>query len=348
MTYERTKYRKTGRWTRLAAILAALGVANVASAQQQLVMSGFPGVIGTNIKKSFFETYDRASTIRYIESWDSARFTQMQANRAHPKEDVVTFTDLTMPLAAGAGLLDPLDPAKIPALADLDPTVRVPADMGVPFTYGCFGIAYNSKRVKTPITSWADILRDDLKGHVSAPNVTYTGAFNTLDGLSRTKGKSLKEPEAGMEMYKAIRTSGPGLWDQENVAVGWLKTGEIWATPYFSGNVLTLRSDPDLADLRFVVPKEGAYFASLGIAKVKNGPAGGDAADRLINHVLSVAQQERWATLGKTRPVNVNAKIPDDVAASCPTARNLNMVDIEYLNRNRSKIVDQWNQLVNR
>lgn len=331
-----------------AALVSAIGAAGPVAAQQQLVFSGFPGVIGNTIKKSFIETYDRANTIRYLESWDSARFTQMQANRANPKEDVVTFTDLTLPLAASAGLLDPLDLKSVPQLAEVDPDVRVPSDVGVPYTYGCFGIAYNSKYVKKPITSWIDLLRDDLKGHVSAPNVTYTGAFNTLDGLSKTKGKSLKEPEEGMKLYRTIRTSGPGLWDQESIAVGWLKTGEIWVTPYFSGNVLVMMNDPDLKDLRFVVPSEGAYYVPLTVARVKNGPNGADNAARFINHVLSVPQQERSAELGKTRPVNTKAKVPADVAASCPLAGKLNKVDINYLNQNRGKIVDLWNQTVNR
>lgn len=342
------KQKNLVRFCASTALVGALSLMALteSSAQQQLIISGYPGTIGNNIKKAFIGTYDRASGIRYLESWDSARFTQMQANRANPKEDVVTFTDLTLPLVAAAGLLEALDTKTIPALADVDPSVRVPGDSGVPFTYGCFGIAYNAKYVKNPIVSWADLVRDDLKGHVSGPNVTYTGAFNTLDGLARTKGGDLKNPEEGMKLYQRIRTSGPGLWDQENVAVGWLKTGEIWATPYFSGNVLVMMNDPDLKDLRFVVPSEGAYYAPLAVAKVKGRPD--NDGSRFINHMLSPENQEKWAELGKTRPVNTKAKVPDDVAASCPTASKLNKVDIDYLNRYRSNIVDQWNQIVNR
>jgi putative spermidine/putrescine transport system substrate-binding protein len=84
------------------------------------------------------------------------------------------------------------------------------------------------------------------------------------------------------------------------------------------------------------------------VPKRNNGPAGGDNADRFINNVLSAANQEKWAMNGKTRPVNTKAAVPADVAASCPTASQLNKVDIEYLNKNREKIVDQWNQVVNR
>ncbi len=329
--------------------IAFAGAALAGSAQaQSLNMSGFPGTIGNNIKKAFIETYDKGASIKYSESWDSARFTQMQANRARPREDVVTFTDLTLPLVANAGLLEPLNPKVVTALADVDPAVRVSQDMGVPFGYGCQGILYNAKHVKTPITSWADLARADLKGHVSAPNVSYSMAFNVLDALARTKGKDLKSPEEGMAIYQTIRKSGPGLWDGENTAIGWLKTGEIWATPYHSGNALVLASDPDLKDLKFVVPKEGGYYAPLAIAKVKNGPEGGTAAEQFINHILSVRSQEVYAEMNMVRPVNTKAKVPAAAAAACPPAAQLNKIDIDYLNRFRPNIIDQWNQIVNR
>jgi|GEM_PF-1923153 len=333
----------------LGLVLAGATFASTAQAQTQtLNMNGFPGTIGNAFRKAFMETYDKRVNIRYVESWDSARFTQMQANRARPRDDVVMFTDLTLPLVAAAGLLEPFNPAIVTALADVDPAVRVAGDVGVPYGYGCFGIAYNAKYVKNPPQSWADLLKDEFKGHVSGPNISYSAAFNVMDGLSKTRGKSLHNPQDAMEMYRQIRQSGPGLWDGENMAIGWLKTGEIWVTPYHSGNTLALAMDPDLADIRFIVPKEGAYYAPLAVAKVKNGPNGGDVTDRFVNHVLDPANQEVYAQLNQVRPVNMKAKIPPQVAAACPTASELNKIDIEYMNLNRGKIIDQWNQIVNR
>jgi len=119
-------------------------------------------------------------------------------------------------------------------------------------------------------------------------------------------------------------------------------------TPFHSGNTLVLAQDPDLKDLRFIVPTEGGYYAPLAIAKVKNGPLGGNAAEQFINHALSIKSQETYAELNKVRPVNVKAKVPADAAAACPSASGLNKIDIDYLNRNRSKIIDQWNLVVNR
>lgn len=138
------------------------------------------------------------------------------------------------------------------------------------------------------------------------------------------------------------------MWNTENQAIGWLKTGEVWVAPYHSGNVLTLiASDPDLKDLRFVPTKEGAFFAPLMMAAVKNGPASGEAAEAFINHVLDVKSQESFVRLNQVRPVNNKAQVPEEAAKACPTVSELRQVDVDYLNRNHGKIVDEFNLKVN-
>jgi len=91
--------RTAGQFARLGMGIVLAGMAFTASAQT-LNINGFPGTIGAAFRKAFMDTYDKSVNIRYVESWDSARFTQMQANRARPRDDVVMFTDLTLPLVA--------------------------------------------------------------------------------------------------------------------------------------------------------------------------------------------------------------------------------------------------------
>ncbi|MBN9430133.1 MAG: extracellular solute-binding protein, partial [Burkholderiales bacterium] len=270
-----------------------------------------------------------------------------QANRNAPTLHVGVFTDVLLPLIARSGLIAPLDAALIPNLKELD--TRIPRPVGahaVPVTYGTWGIAYNAKLVKKPVTGWADLLRDDLKGHVSAPNVTYNSSIYTLDAMASLKGGSLRAPDAGLEAMRAIRRAGPGLWDQESIAVGWLKSGEIWATPYFSGNVLAMMRDPDLADLRFCVPSEGGYALPMSVTRVIN-PSAGNAPEAFINHMLSVPAQEAWGRIGSARPVNARAQVPAEVAAVVPTIDKLRQLDWTYFAEQRTSIVDRWNRVVN-
>jgi len=336
------------RW--LAAGLAApMAAATQAWAQTQALTIGwYPGLLGANFHRSFLDTWPEAKTARVVESFDNARFTQMQANRNRPNLHVGVFTDVLLPLLARSGLIAQIQEAAVPNLAQLDPRVPLPVGhFAIPVTYGTWGIVYNAGKVGKPITAWADLLRDDLKGHVSAPNITYNSSVYTLEAMASLKGGSLRAPDAGLEAMAQIRSRGPGLWDQESIAVGWLKSGEIWATPYFSGNVLAMMRDPDLADLRFCVPQEGAYALPLSVVRVVNASAG-QQPEAFINHMLGVEAQETWAQIGNARPVNQHARVPDTVAAATPPADQLRQLDWAYFAEHRSAIVARWNKVVNR
>lgn len=330
-----------------AALGALMASSRTGFASTPTMVSWYPGLLGENFKKGFLETYDQKDAIKLIESWDNPRFTQMQANRANPTLDVTVFIDVLLPLVTKSGLVEKLDVKNIPNLADVDPAVRAWNDLAVPVTYGSWGILYNSKRITKPIKSWGDLLRDDLKGRVSHPNITYNSSIYSMDALARLKGGSLQNPEAGMQALRQLRVNGPGLWEQESIAVGWIKTEEIWATPYFSGTVLALMDDKDVPPLKFVVPEEGAYYVPMSVTKVANSPnpAGGN---RFIDHMLSPAGQRAWATAGRSRPVNAKVAVPEAIAASVPTIDKLQRLDWEYFARERNAIVSQWNSIVNR
>lgn len=317
-----------------------------AADERVVIVHWYPGLLGANLRAAFAETYEGAS-VAVIESFDNARFTEMQATSDQPAFDVGMFIDPLMPLVAESELIEPLDPSAIPNLESVDPLVRIDDDTWAVVTYGSWGIAYNADEVTEPITSWRDLLREDLSGRVSAPNITYNSSLYTLDALARLEGGSLQDPERGFELMQQVRSNGPGLWDSESVAVGWLKTGEIWATPYFSGNVLALQDDPDVPNLEFVVPEEGAYFVSFNVVNVANSPNPG-SANAFINHMLSVEAQEAWAEIGKARPVNVDADVPEEVERTVPPADELIHLDWVYFAENRDEIVSQWEEIVNR
>lgn len=336
------------RRTFMAATAAGLAVPALHAQQAPVTIGWYPGLLGSYYRRSFLETYPAGKDFKLVEAFDNPRFTQMQANRSNPNLHVAVFTDVLMPLIARSGLLAQLDPATIPNLRDVDPVIPRPVGaFAVPVTYGTWGIAYNAKRVPRPITGWADLFRDDLKGHVSSPNITYNSSVYTLDALASLKGGSLKSPDAGLENMYTLRKSGPGLWDQESIAVGWLKSGEIWATPYFSGNVLAMQRDPDLADMKFVVPVEGGYALPMNVTRVIN-PTAGNAPEAFINHMLGVEAQEAWARIGNARPVNAKAKVPAEVAATVPRIDKLRNIDWSYFAEQRSAMVDRWNKVVNR
>ncbi|MBN8943102.1 MAG: extracellular solute-binding protein [Rhizobiales bacterium] len=305
------------------------------------------GQLGRSLKATFVDSFSGAGRVDILEGGDNPRFTQMQASRATPNFDVGTFTDIIMPLVVRSGLIAELDGRAIPNLAAVDPGLRPWGAHAVPYAYGSWGIVYNAARVAKPLTSWSDLLRSDLKGRVTAPNITYNSAIYTIDALARLKGGGLTDPEAGLEGMRQVRLSGPGLWEQESIAVGWLKTGEVLATPIYSGNALALLDDPDVKDLRFVVPDEGGYIVPNNLVKLARCP-NPDGADRFIDHMLGEPAQSAWPSLGRSRPANARAVVLADVAAATPPAGELRRVDVAWFAQNRTTFVQRWNAVVNR
>ena len=327
------------------ALLALASNRATFAADEQLVATWSAGASGATFKKSFVDTFKEAS-VRIIGQYDGPRLTQMQANRSSPTTDIAVFTNVTTPLVMRSGLISPLDVHKIPNLAKVDPKVAFANKLGAPVTYGCWGILYNADRVKTPIKSWGDLLRADLKGHVSTPNVTYSSSLCTLDALAALKGGSVKTPERGLEMIRQIRLSGPGLWDHDNIAFGWIKTGELWATPCNSAQLQRLLRDPDIPQLKFVTPKEGGYYLGFNVVKVAHGPHP-DLADRFINHMLDAQWQAGLTKFGNTRPTNIDVAVPPAVAKLVPPAAELHDLDWDYLAKNRKQLTDAWDRIVN-
>ncbi|WP_027554189.1 PotD/PotF family extracellular solute-binding protein [Bradyrhizobium sp. Cp5.3] len=331
----------------LASVVLAAPMRRLCAQEAKLSVSWYPGVLGANFRRSFLDTFADKDRVVVTESFDSPRFTQMQASRARPNTDVAAFIDVLMPLVARSGLVAKLDPVRIPNLANVDPALMIWDSFAVPAAYGSWGIVYNAKRVSKPIVSWADLLRDDLKGRVTHPNVTYNSSIYSLDALASLASGGLRSPEAGMKAIRQIRLSGPGLWEQDSVAIGWLKTEEIWATPYFSGSVLALMQDKDVPDLKFVVPSEGGYAVPLNITKAASAP-NDPMADRFIDHVLSDAAQSAWTQNGRTRPANRNVPVPAEIAEATPEISKLRRIDWNYFSQNRSALVASWNDVVNR
>src|SRR5262245_24601080 len=84
--------------------------------------------------------------------------------------DVVVPSDLVLRLLSEQGLLEKIDPAKVPNLKNLDPyfrrrTADLKEEWSVPYTWGTVGIAWRADKVKGEIDSWSVFGTDLGKGN---------------------------------------------------------------------------------------------------------------------------------------------------------------------------------------
>jgi spermidine/putrescine transport system substrate-binding protein len=216
-----------------------------------------------------------------------------------------------------AGLLETIDPSKIPNLANLYPeAAQLPFDKGntysVPYTWGTTGICYRSDKVKTAPTSWNDILKPSAenKGKITAlaterwlllPALKSLGySINTTDDAQLAEAKNLALAEKdGLLAFDDTNFYSRLVSGEANMAVAW----DGWCN-------YGIAEDPNI---KFVVPKEGSDLWSDTMVILK-GTKNKAAAEAFINYILDPANHA-WVA------ENILYKVPNKAAMDAVGAK---------------------------
>ncbi|HTW20217.1 MAG TPA: spermidine/putrescine ABC transporter substrate-binding protein [Mycobacteriales bacterium] len=164
------------------------------------------------------------------------------------------------------GLFIPLDHALMPNFEKYaDPTYKKSAyDPGnvysVPWQSGITGIAYNTKKVPKPITSYWDLWDPALKGKVGMfadnedlPNPCLVAMFGDPQKTGPTQWK-----QAATKLTQQRKAGIVRQYYQQNY-INALSTGDVWACQAWSGDIFQAL-ESGAKDLKFIIPKEGAVL----------------------------------------------------------------------------------------
>lgn len=205
------------------------------------------------------------------------------------------------------GLLEPLHADLIPNLKNLYPeAAQLAYDKGntfsVPYTWGTTGLCYRSDLVKTPPTSWNDLLNppDELKKKITMmtterwlalPALKLLGAsVNTTDQAVLDKAK---------EMLLKVK---PDLLAYDDTTFGdRLKSGEAALVEAWDGWCPT-----EEENIEFVVPSEGSDLWTDTMVILKSSK-NKEAAHAFINYILD-PKVHGWVA------ENILYKIPNKAA----------------------------------
>ncbi|MGX9143244.1 polyamine ABC transporter substrate-binding protein [Mesorhizobium sp. 128a] len=208
------------------------------------------------------------------------------------------------------GLTEPVDPAKIPNLANLYPeATKLPHDVGntfsVPYTWGTTGLCYRSDLVKTAPTSWSDLLApsDELKGKTTMlATDRWLLAAGQLD-----KGYSVNETDpAKMAEVKDLLISAKKtlLAYDDTTFYSKLVSGEALMVQAWDG--WCNYGIADKPEIKYVIPKEGSdlWVDTMVVMKASEHK---DDAFKFINFMLD-AKNHAWAAQ------NIDYKVPNKPA----------------------------------
>jgi spermidine/putrescine transport system substrate-binding protein len=184
--------------------------------------------------------------------------------RAHENTgyDLMVFTNgWELSEMINNGFLVELDHSRLPNFARYaSPSVKNPNyDPGNRYTAvwqtGFTGIAYNSKMIDRPITSFQDLADPAFKGHVGMMNDnTELGSAGMLAlGIDPATSKPSDWKKAAAWLTKQ-RPLVAGYYDQSYIQ--YLENGDTWISQAWSGDVFEANAS-GYPHLKYVVPKEG-------------------------------------------------------------------------------------------
>jgi spermidine/putrescine transport system substrate-binding protein len=219
-----------------------------------------------------------------------------------------------------AGLLEPIDKALVPNIANLYPeATQMPFDVGnnfsVPYTWGTTGICYRSDKVKTPPTSWNDILKPSAenKGKITMlsterwlllPALKSLGySINTTnpDELAAAKDLTIAQ-KPDLLAYDDTTFYSRLVSGEANMVEAW----DGWCNYGITDN----------KNIKFVVPKEGSDLWSDTMVVLKSSK-NKEASMAFINYILDPANQA-WVA------ENILYKVPNKPAMEMKAVTDLN------------------------
>lgn len=201
--------------------------------------------------------------------------------------DVIVPSDYMVGILSRAGLLRPLDRARVSNIRNVGSRfLDAPYDpknvYSAPFLWATTGIAYNSRKVTEVVDSWAilwnpkyagrTLMLDDMRECFSAA-LRWKG-----HSLNSTNAADLEEAKQQLMIQKPLLKAYNSTNFEELLA-----SGDVWIAHGWSGQFASLiQQNPDLA---YVVPKEGGPIAIENLAIPKSARHV-DEAHELIQWLL--------------------------------------------------------------
>jgi spermidine/putrescine transport system substrate-binding protein len=232
----------------------------LAAAPQELVILTWSEYMDPELVKQFESQNNASIKFVYFES-DELR-DDMLVNADGTGFDIICSNGRSVKTYVKRGWLEPISEQQMPNRKHLDPrwlnAFTHTSEYAVPFFWGTEGIAYRKDLVKTPITSWKQLLKPaaELQGKIvlvkDARDLMMTALKSLGQSINTTDPKILKQAEDLLLAQK------PYVKDYSYIALteeSALVRGTAVAAIAYSGDALVLAEHDE--NITYVVPEEG-------------------------------------------------------------------------------------------
>ncbi|MFY9511653.1 MAG: ABC transporter substrate-binding protein [Rubrivivax sp.] len=336
----------------LLATLALLASLATQAQARTLVLSTY-GLNNDLFKKHVYEPFKAKCGCEIVlETGNAAdRLAKLEARKANPNVDVVQITDFLALDASNKGLLQPIDFKKLKNLPEVYDFGRDPLrnQEAVAYTVYSVGLVVRTDKPSSTVTSWKDLNKPELKGHLMLANITGNQGLAQLFMVDRAWGGVATDMSAGLAKIGEAKASTVTYYTQTAQMTALFAQDEAWVAPVGRFGWLNLKKTGK--PLAWVVPKEG-QVGMMNTMSIVKGSKNADLAHQLIDFWLSKDVQTALANDLADSPINRNVKPKTEAVESLTWGKaqidSLVFMKPDMVARERAGWVTAWNRMIAR
>lgn len=336
---------------RVAWVGTALAILPAAGQAADLVAASNGGLWEQVTRECFVKPFEKRTgkTVAIVLGTPAQWTNQIVANPQDPPIDVIISSVDGVLETMRRGIADPMTPAEVPALNDMDPRqVKLGSGYGAVMAFSSLGLTYNKETVKKPPQSWKEFVDRTIAGDWKAA-IPSTRQGSTPSAvlwmLASVYGGGVDNIDPGFDAIKRMKDSGNlRVWNDMNEFLSLMKTGEIDIGMYWEGRTWAFH-DAGNPEIMFIRPKPGVVVNSAIIQKVKNGkPIAWD----FINEVLSPEGQSCFSEKMQYGVANKKAVVSAQVADRLTKPDEITWPPYAEIAPKVRGWVERWNKEVDR
>lgn len=342
---------RVGLITAVTALSLGLGAA--ASAEEKIVVTIYSGVWGEAQKACMLTPFSNATGITPVPepAISSVAITKMMQQKDNPEIDVTWLDGGPSEQAWNEGIIDAIDPAKIPNLSDVaDKAIYKTKDgkiYAVGTGYYATGLFYNTKEVKEKPTSWFDMWKPEYAGRAIFMSPVLANFVPTFLHINKLLGGSSSNFQPAIDKFKTLKVSS--YYESSGTVQASIQSGEAIIGAHYVNAIWSVNDQS--VPVVPIAPKEGLPAGDIRLHLVK-GTKHKDAAEKFINFAVS---KEALTCLGERLYVGPTTKQPPQLSAKARermpwgaegSLADLIVPDWNEVNAKRAEIIDLWNRQV--
>jgi len=326
-----------------------LGILGCSPSKPELHVFNWADYFAPDTIKNFEKEFGCRVVVDYFESAESLR-SRLDVERSG--FDVAFPSDEVMRAFIAKGLLEKLDPAKLPNFKNIGPKFRgldfdPKNEYSVPYMWGTTGLAYNKSKVTPAPESWSALWDPKYAGNVTI----LDDAREAFAAAAWAEGGSphALTPDSIAKAAKKLGAAKLRAYDGQPKLK--LIKGEAWIAQCYSGDALQAASadaKERAGEIGYVIPKEGGTLWVDNVCIPKGAP-NKDLAHKFIDYLLrgdvsaAISNEVQYANPNEAAQKLISKEVLENRAAN-PTEDDLKRCSLlkELAPETKKLLDDAW------